>query len=410
MVKPAPVILIEDDPKVSAQVADILRDRYEVLAFDKTADFFAASSARPNTLLIIDFDLKGTDGILIFKELKEKNPHARAIMISSSNNIPLAVSAAKQGILEFLRKPIIAADFLSVVEKLAKEEDLPAFLCEGLAATEWLSGASAKLLGFKKDILKCGISTKDLALFAERGINKAVVAHLVHINGRNSKKKLVRIDLSSYVKESLEGHFWAALNELLSPQGGEGVQKEEEQPGVIFIENIESVSEHFRLSIIDYLNKKTAREIKVILGTSDIDQVRQLNNFEVLTVPPLRERKEDLPAIMSEYLNDNSVSSEVLEFMSYYNFPGNYDELENLINSALPDGDTIHNLDFNKKVFTSYIESLANMENLASLRDKFEKKLINLAYKKTGENIHSTARFLNMPKTVLEERMKSLNL
>ena len=410
MAKPIPIILMEDDLKVTAQIADILRDRYELLACEKTSSLYDLAKDRPNCLTIIDFDLKEIDGIAVFKKLKEQNPHARAVMISSSNNIPLAVSATKLGVLDFLRKPLIAADLLAIVEKLAKEEDLPVFSCEGVLGAEWLNGSGQKLKELKKDILKNGASSKSLIILAEPGIDKAAAARLVHVNGLNASKKMVLIDLSFYAKESLESHFWATINELLSPQAGEGVQKEEEQPGVIFIDNIGAISDHFRLSLFDYLNKKLAGEVKVILGAGDPNYLKQLNNFEALHIPPLRERKEDLPAILASYLGPAAVSGEVLEFISYYDFPGNYEELKDLVNAALSGGEKVNSFIFNKSIFSSYIRPLAAVKTLASVREIFEKKLIALVFNKTGGSIHSTARFLNLPKTVLEERMRNLDL
>lgn len=414
-----PVILIEDDLKIAAQISEALRDRFGLLVFDRVSDFIKAAEARPKCLTIIDFDLKEADGILVYKRLKEKNPQARTIMISSSNNIPLAVSATKLGVIEFLRKPLIAADFTQIVEKLAREEEIERFSHEGIPNTEWLAGKSAKLIDFEKQIIRQSGSVKDLVLFAERGIDQKSVIQLIHHNSPSRNKKLVQMDLSSFSKETLEGHFWAALNELLSLPGMENVKKEEELPGIVFIEGFEVISSHFRLSIIDYLKNRTGKmnfnsDVKIILGICDAAHLQDFSGFEILTVPPLRERKEDLPAILAEYLagrtNFSSVSNEVLDFICFYDFPGNYAELEDLIEATGGNGPTLGEINYGKNSFLSYLRSVVGLSPLVAAREIFERKLLGHLFKKGKRDIHSVARFLSVPKTVMDERIRDLDL
>jgi len=414
-----PILLIEDDPKVTSQVNEALHDRFEVLAFEKMDGFLHAAKDKPRCVAIIDFDLKETDGILVFKKLKERNPQVRAIMLSSANNIPLAVSAAKLGILEFIRKPLLISDFTRIVEKLAKEEEIQKFSLNGIPNTEWLKGGSPKLLEFEKNIIKYSASAKDLILLAERGIDKKTVARLINQNGLKRLKKLTEIDLSSFVKESLEGHFWATLNELLSIPGMESIKKEEERTGLILIEGFEVISDHFRLSIFDFIKNRSSKpnfnpEVQVIIGLCDDSYREHLTGFEIFIVPSLRERKEDLPAIMAEYLknktNCSAVSYDVLEFVSVYDFPGNYDELENMIKAACAEGEVMSGFNFNRDAFISYLKPQTVLNSLNSLRDKFERKYIGLLLKSAKRDIHAVARFLNVPKTVLDERIRDLNL
>jgi len=405
-----PVLLLEDDPKVAAQIKDALRDRLEIKAFDKTAGFLSAAKATPDCLAVIDFDLREMDGILAFKKLREINPQARAVMISSANNIPLAVSASKLGMLEFLRKPLIIPDFIRIVEGLAGGEEIRKFSFNGIPDTEWLAGASPKLLEFENNIIKLSARAKDLILVAERGINKKTVVRLIKQNGFHSAKKLIEFDLSSFARESLEGHFWAALNELLSTPGIESVKEESEQTGIIFIEGFENVSDHFRASVFDFIKNRAGKpnfnpEVQVILGVSDVSYLERFGGFELLIVPALRERKEDLPLILAKYLknktDNKAVSVDVLEFMGLYDFPGNYEELENMI---------VGGFSFSREAFISYLKPQTRFATLSALRDRFEKAFIGLLLSKTKRDIHAAARFLSIPKTVLDERVRELNL
>ncbi len=160
-----PILLIEDDSKVAAQITEALRDRFEVSVFEKMQDFIAAAEASPQSLMIIDFDLRETDGMVVFKKLKEQNPRVRCVMISSSNSIPLAVTATKLGILEFLRKPLLTADFKNIIEQLARKDEI---YKDEIMGAEWLRGKSDRLGEFKREIVKCDRSPKDVVLIAER--------------------------------------------------------------------------------------------------------------------------------------------------------------------------------------------------------------------------------------------------
>ncbi len=419
MAKLPQILLIEDDPKVVSQITEALREKAEVLAFNLIEDIVKALGERPKCLTVIDFDLKENDGFYVLRRLKQLNPYLKSIMLSSANNIPLAVAATKLGVMEFLRKPLILPDFVQTVEKLSREEELRRFSYEGISGTEWLKGNSAALLGFEENLMRASRSLSDLIIFAERGINKKTVIRLIHRNGPNEGKKLVEIDLNSFRKESLEGHFWATLNELLSEVVPSGIRKEEEEPATVFLEGFETISEHFRMSIFDFMKNKGRkpginREVKVILGICDPACLPKLMNFEILTVPTLRERKGDLPAITAEYIRNRtniiSLAGEALDLLSYYDFPGNYEELENLLRSSMPSEGTLNYFNLGQASFLSYLASVARMAPLNQVRELFEKKLFKRLIDLSGKNLHLTARFLNLPKTVLDDRIRDLNL
>lgn len=410
-----PILLIEDDSKVAAQITEALRDRFEVSVFEKMQDFIAAAEASPQSLMIIDFDLRETDGMVVFKKLKEQNPRVRCVMISSSNSIPLAVTATKLGILEFLRKPLLTADFKNIIEQLARKDEI---YKDEIMGAEWLRGKSDRLGEFKREIVKCARSPKDLVLIAERGINKRSVVSLIHQNGPNHSKKLIEIDLTSFQKESLESHFWATLKGFLSPPGINSLQAEEERPGTIYLEGVEFVSEYFWISIVDFLKKRAGKlgpkgGIKMMVGLCDASLLPPGEEFETLRLPPLRERKEDLLEIITAYLKSNSsidkLSIMILEFISRYDFYGNYDELFNFILASCPEGQVLEGLNYNKRAFLSSLKSLVGLKSLSLTRETLEKEFLKVLLLKTKNDFSVLARFLDVPKTTLEERVRELD-
>ncbi|KAF0134564.1 MAG: two-component system NtrC family response regulator [Candidatus Saganbacteria bacterium] len=407
------VSIIEDDPKITAQLVEALKDKFKVETFEKKDEFLKA--ADPSGIVIIDFDLKEIDGLRVFRLLKEQSPKIRAVMLSSSNSIPLAVTAAKHGVLEFFRKPLIIAEFKEALIKIANEEEIFLLPDAEMEGTEWMRGSSKKIIELKESIIGCIKSHKDLILFGERGIDKKTVVRIIHKAGVNSAKKLIEIDLASFSKESLEAHFWATLNEVLSSSEADSIQNFAEKTGTVYIEGIESIPKHFWLSVIDFLkNKKPSYGggIKVIIGIVEQTEIPAGTTFDLIKIPPLRERKEDIFEIAAAYLEGKTdftnISLETLKFISRYNFYGNYEELYNLISSTPLAGGKMLNI--NKSMFIDSILENCGQKSLLAAREQFEKEYIQTVLLKVNNEIHLAARFLNIPKTILEERVQKLGI
>ncbi len=116
------ILLLEDDQKTAQGIIEMLPD-YEVLSTSKSDELLAMVERESPDLLLIDFDLKEKDGLLVYRDVRKKYPLLKTIMFSSSNSIPLAVQATKLGVSDFLRKPLEKTAFInSVKAALVKEE------------------------------------------------------------------------------------------------------------------------------------------------------------------------------------------------------------------------------------------------------------------------------------------------
>jgi DNA-binding NtrC family response regulator len=391
------ILLIEDDAKTEHEIKSALGD----YAIETVKSAEAAAAGLPKTkpaLIIIDYDLKKTDGLQVFRELHPLAPHIKFIMLSSSNDIPLAVTATKLGVSDFLKKPAPPRELIAAVER----NIVPA------PETSILYGQ------------------KNLILLAERGVDKKSAVEHIHLHSLKKRRKLRVIDAAAFRRENLEASFWATVQEAigLAPALGE-----EERCGTLYLDNIDGLEESFRSSIFEFFKEKKEKidkEALVVLGLFNRESLRAApaKHFVLVEVPPLRERKDDLPQLIAQTISllaarhnkkVRGLSGEMLSLLGLYDWPGNYAELECLLEAAvlaataeildlkdLPlDARAMIGIAINKS-------GRGDEQSLVEARRKFEKIVYKTLQAKTGGDTAAAARFLDMPKTMLAERAAEL--
>lgn len=400
------ILLITDDPKTAQSVREGLGDKHtvETAASQKAAEQFLRET-QP-ALIIIDHDLRGQDGLQLFKNLR---PAQKVIMLSGSGSIPLAVTATKLGVAEFLRKPLASAQLKAAVADCLAEAPANLDLSGELA---WLQGRGGALNNFFAELRRLFVGNKDLVLTGERGIEKLPVAELLHFN-RN--RKFVALNLTAFKGEAMEPHFWTTLQELLALPETNSLQQEEERCGTLFLDRFDELDETFQGSLLNFLADRPGRvdrSVRVIIGVSG---ERNIGQLEKLVIPPLRERKEDLPALLAYYLKKagreydlprGDLAVETMVTLSQYDWPGNYAELEALIRSALLTGSFSFSL--SELARTSLESSLGERLSLSAARREAEKRLYSNLLEQTGNDRAAAARFLDQPRDVLSDRLEDL--
>ncbi|OGB90006.1 hypothetical protein A2625_01520 [candidate division WOR-1 bacterium RIFCSPHIGHO2_01_FULL_53_15] len=391
------ILLVSDDARAEQAIRSALGD----YAIETVRNAEEAAEALPKTkpaLIIIDYDLKKTDGLQVFRQLQPLAPHVRFIMLSSSNDIPLAVAATKLGVSDFLKKPAPPRELAASVERnIVPAPEAPVLY-----------------------------GRKNLILLAERGVDKKSAVEQIHLHSLKKKRKLRVIDAAAFRRENLEASFWATVQEAigLAPALGE-----EERCGTLYLDNIDGLEESFRASIFEFFREKKEkvdREVLVVLGVTGREQLSAapVKNYELVEAPPLRARREDLPLLISQALaalsaahnkKVKAVSAEVMTLLGLYDFPGNYAELECLLEEAiLASASEILELKDLPLDFRSLLEVTVKKAkrsrgtSLISARRWFEKAAYKTLLEKTGGDFAATARFLDIPKTTLIERAEEL--
>lgn len=416
------ILLIEDNPKIVATINGALSRDYNLTVVDSeaaAADFLSKKSAQ---LILIDFDLKPKDGLQVFRELKTV---IKTVMFSASNNIPLAVLASKAGIVAFLRKPLNIEELKEVVgQNVLEQSGRPVWPKE----TAFLRGESPELMKMFNRLWEAIRNNRDIVLLAETGVPKASLVDFIHLNSAKKKRQLMTLDLKTFEKEDLEIYFWSSLTEMMSLPNAASLKGEENRCGTLYLENIEVLDSHFVKTIFDFFRQrrpKIDKSIQVIIGCSDENLLQKINikDYSLIRIPALRERKEDLPYLIDLYLKKaaakynkeiEAIETGALKVLMTYDFPGNYVELEKLVQTAVLTSSTNilqvedFPFDFNAFVKVAIKKGLRAGVALSAAKQQFERSLYDILLAKTDGDQAAVAGFLDLPKSNLLERLENL--
>jgi len=419
MLNKTAIVLFSDDHELPPIVREAMREWDVQLAPDlETARELVR--LQPAALVILDNDLKAIDGLTAFRQLRLVAPDLKVLMLSSANDIPLAVSAAKLGVADFLKKTFALSQLKEAIERLSGGISKPFVSLR----TDWGKGEGLKKLYAEIQTL----SSNNIILFGETGIDIGPVAELIHQNGRQRSRRFERIDLASFKRENLEAYFWTSVQELLAAPTAAALQDEDERCGTLYLENFDRLDQGFKSSILEFFRKRKEsldQSTVIVIGTEAQELLAaQSAGYTKLVIPALRERKGDFPFILAAYLqrlavacdkNILGISSEAISFLAAYDFPGNYRELEALVEKAVLNcrGEVVSLADISVdyETYKEIFLKKARFEGLVSLdevRRAFEAGLFNFLALKNGDDLGGLARYFDLPRTAVADRMNEL--
>jgi len=434
------IFAITEDNLTKEKLTEVLQSDHEVVFLNHSEDITSMFKKVVPDITIIDYDFKAVNGIEIFKKLRRIQPKLKTIMLSEKNNIPIAVAATKIGVEDFLSKPFDADVLKSSVDRvLMQEKDLPMITFNELESSQWLISSNVKIKEMIKNIENISKGFGDVLVFADVGLPAGDIACLLHSNGANRDRRFITLDVSSFQKESSEGFFWTMLKDLLEDKMPETFA-EKDLVGTIYINGLENISEHFRLSVLAYLfnrkflavDEKIDKTIRVVVSVfdpvliSNVENKEIVKNFVRIDVPPLKDRKEDIPLMVSLYLKKYAakynkrfkcVDIDSIDFMMLYDWPGNIFELESFIETAVLHCDDesigIKDLMFSTNIFLKCAVKklfLGNDLDYGRARDGFEKTVLTVVLSKLNWNKDKASEFLGIPKTILMDKMYNLGV
>lgn len=393
------ILVFSSDPSVISP----LKDSYDVDAASSRSEVLKKAAEAPGILAVIDCDMKDASGLSLYKEIKKLSPASAVIMLSSTVTIPEAVEASKVGVADFIRKPALSERLLtSVKSNLLRHEGTEINLTS--RPGEWMLGSGSKIRTLFKNIEFAVREKKNILFIAEPGID--ILSLVKVIRDQSDGKKLTVIDMLAFRKESLENIFWMVLQEAIASSN------------IIYFEKFSAADEKHQASILDYIKSKALKgNVTVIAGVQDSGESAVFADWEKIIVPRLRERREDIPDMLEAYIGKyrvkygkkiGEIALDALKMLSNYSWPGNYRELECVIENAViaNEGGAITIGDIrlgNRMVFESL--SSSQMENLLDFKNRVEKSIVDIFLKKTGSE-DMTASLLDVPKSRISDNLK----
>jgi len=452
---PAGTVLIVDD---EAEIRESLQTLLELEGFEvETASTGEEGLARIGEhsfdLVLLDLALPGSDGMEILSEIRAQDIHLPVIMITAYGTVENAVRAMQSGAANFVQKPWdnekLLADVRAAVGRRRAEEEnvqLKRALKQRYNFTN-IVGKSEPMLKIFDLVGQVANSRSTVLLQGESGTGKEVIAKAVHLNSQRRDKPFVPVNTGSMPADLLEstlfGHIKGAFTSAIASKKG---LFEVADKGTLFLDEIATMGLETQAKILRVLQDRRfmhlggIQELQVdvrIIAATNVDlrqQVREgrfredlFYRLNVITIelPPLRQRKEDIPLLVDFFLkkyseeNDRPVprmTPEALRPLMAYSWPGNVRELENVIERAvvLSSGTEISS-DLLPDSMLGRGSSLAihdtpSDSSLFEIVEEVERRVITDMLERCNWNQTEAAERFHVPLSTLNQKIRRLNI
>lgn len=369
----ARILVVDDEEIVIRSCLRILGDRdYVVEAVQDGLEALRKVEENPYDVIILDIMMPKIDGLEVLQRVKETHPDIDVIMITGLSQIDTAVQAMKLGAFDYLPKPFDPDELKLVVHRALERRQL---LQENINLKSEISskyrfeniiGSSPQMQNVYRLVAKCAPTSSTILLTGESGTGKELIARAIHYNSLRKDKPFVPVDCNSLSENLLEsemfGHVKGSFTGAVANKRG---MFELADNGTLFLDEIGNISLTTQAKLLRVIQERefravgdtrtqganfrlitaTNKDLKAMVadGTFREDLFYRVNIFPI-HVPPLRERKDDIPALAFHFLrvfsdelgkNVEEFSEGAMSVLLNYGWPGNVRELENSIHRAV---------------------------------------------------------------------------
>jgi DNA-binding NtrC family response regulator len=406
-------------------------------------------------VIVSDLRLPGLDGIEFLREIKGVSQKTIVIIMTAYGTVENAVTAMREGAFDYVCKPFSTDELIIKLERALNYIKATSEVTRLRSEIQELYGRD-NIIGKSEAMMKILDTVKTISerettvlIQGESGTGKELIASAIHYNSSRKDNPFVKLSCAALNKEILEselfGHEKGAFTGAIKTKRG---RFELADGGSIFLDDVDDIPIEMQVKLLRVLQEREFErvggeetisvDVRLICATKkDLASLVKQGKFRedlyyrlnvvAIIIPPLMERKEDIPLLInyfikkySKYLNisEPDISQEALGILMKYNWQGNIRELENVVEHALVFSSA------NEIIVQSLPEHLRSFEGIPdetplSLKDKidyqdavteFERNLIKWAYKKANGNQVNMAEILGIPRTTLRNKMIKLNL
>ncbi|MDD2897553.1 MAG: sigma-54 dependent transcriptional regulator [Desulfuromonadaceae bacterium] len=433
------VLLVEDNAATRfGFVRYFSKDGYDVFEASTLAEASMALATRHFDIMVLDINLPDGNGINFIDTARANDPNLPIIVVTGEGDIPLAVEAMKRGADNFLTKPVDNAALSIFMRKtleigIMKQQQSARKRLE--KKDDFFIGVSGAMLEIRDLALAAAASDIPVLITGETGTGKGMLAKWIHQKGARSGYECVELNCSSLRGEMLSREIFGNVRGAFTSadQDRKGLLDVADR-GTLFLDEIGDMSIDVQAQFLKVLEDKSYRRLgdikllksnfRLICATHrnldllvNSEQFRQdlmyRINMMALYLPPLRERRDDLPALVSHIMHSlgssgELLSDEIMKMLYDYSWPGNIRELKNVLERALlltPSGAPIRRVHF-ENLTPSRIPFLS--QNQRTVQD-VEEAHIRVVLEQMGGNIDRAAKSLNISRATLYRRLKQLN-
>ncbi len=366
------ILIAEDEEKMRRILEVNLQDQYRVLLAKDGEEALRLFKENEIHVLVTDLKMPGRDGLSLLHEVKRLSPEIPVILITAYGTIESAVHAMKEGATDYLLKPIQMEEVELVVQRALLQADLideNRKLKEEIKSLHGIDSIVSKhqkmveIMGIVRQVAE---SKATVLIEGESGTGKELVARAIHLNSQRAGFPFIAVNSSAIPKELLEselfGHEKGAFTGAVKRKIG---SFELAHRGTLFLDEIGEMPKELQVKVLRAIEgyrfmrvggteeidvdvrliTATHRDLKAAVDAGDFrgDLFYRLRVVSI-KLPPLRERKEDIPLLVSHFVEKHKkevkdrlleVSEQALQILENYSWPGNVRELENCILSAM---------------------------------------------------------------------------
>ncbi len=446
------ILIVDDDKSIRLTLSVMLRrSGHEVMAVDNPDDALSIVRTTPLRLILMDMNFSrattGEEGIELLRKCKIFQPATPVILITAWGSIPLAVEGMQAGAYDFVTKPWNNHLFLQRIETALKltepqtEEPRPADTGSTFDRSG-IIGRSKALNDVLETVKRVAPTDAPVLILGENGTGKELIAQAIHANSPRAKAPFVMVNLGgisqSLFESEMFGHTKGAFTGAISARKG---RFEMAHTGTIFLDEIGDLDPASQVKMLRVLQQHTFEplgdsrprkvDIRVICATNANltsmvadhtfrEDLYYRINLITLRLPPLRERREDIPLLVNHFARINAdsfgrevpeITSEAMTWLSRQPYPGNIRELKNLVlrTMIVTTGNRLDIADFKTSAMQEDIQpSKLNLDG-ATL-DDIERSAISATLEKYGGNLSKTAEALGITRQSLYRRLEKYGM
>jgi two-component system nitrogen regulation response regulator NtrX len=447
------VLVVDDEADIRELVSGVLEDEGFTVrsAADSTAALEAIEERRPS-LVLLDVWLQGSrlDGLQILQEVKRRDPNLPVLMISGHGNLDTAVAAIREGAIDFIEKPFEAERLLHLVSR-ATETDRLRRENETLRAQtghdDQLHGTSVAINNVRATLKRVAPTGSRVLITGPAGVGKEIAARMIHQWSPRAKAPFIVVSAAMMSPDRVEEELFGSEVDGVARPG----LLEQAHGGTLFLDEIADMPITTQAKILRVLTDQSYHriggqrpikvDVRVLSATSRnlADEIAEGRfredlyyrlNVVPVRIPPLRERREDIPELANHFLTrfaaerritPPTLSDEAVAALQAHDWPGNVRQLRNIIERTviLAPGDVScidvdllpsEILDNQGSAGLSTATLTIMGSPLREARESFEREYLKIQIRRFSGNISRTASFIGMERSALHRKLKALGI
>jgi two-component system, NtrC family, nitrogen regulation response regulator NtrX len=448
----ATILIVDDEESILKTLGGILEDEgYRVLTAGDGEEALAVAQQESPELVMLDIWMPRMEGLEALQKLKELNPELTVVMMSGHGTIETAVKSTKMGAYDFIEKPLSLEKVIVTVNNalgMTRLRQENATLRGLVLHDAEIIGSSPAMLRLQEQIRLVASTEAPVLMVGENGTGKDQAARTIHLCGTRRDRPFVELNCSAIPEELLEselfGHEKGAFAGATAQKKG---RLDAADGGTLYLEEIGDMPLKAQARLLRFLEEKKFERVggnrsvevnvrlvasasrgleeEVRKGRFREDLLYRLNVISFL-LPPLRERKSDIPELVEHFLgmfcrregrNVRIISPEAVAFMQSYDWPGNVRELRNIVERLVI---MTHDVTITERHLPEYISRLEekdagrsgirDLNSLREARDEFEKEFIIQKLGENGWNVSATADMIDLERSILQRKIKSYGI